>query len=59
MPKIYIKTLSEFVDISDEGKFELPSKEYTAAELKKIACEVNKSIRESKRLDFDYNTDEC
>ena len=55
MPKIYIETLGECIDISDEGKFELPSKEYTASELKKIAREVNRAIRESQRLDFDYD----
>lgn len=53
MPKIYIETLGECVSISDEGKFKLPSKEYTSAELKKIAREINRAIRESKTLDFD------
>lgn len=45
MIKVYISVLSEEVEVSDEGKFALPSREYTPAELKKIAREVNRAMR--------------
>ena len=54
MAKLYVETLGECIDITDEGRFELPSREYTAAELKKIAREVNRAMRESQTKDFDY-----
>ena len=47
MLKVYVSVLDEEVEVSDEGKFELPSREYSPAELKKIAREVNKAIRAS------------
>lgn len=43
--KIYIKTLDEYIEVSAEGRFVLPQREYTAAELKKISTEVNKASR--------------
>lgn len=45
MPKIFVEVLGETVEVSEEGRFELPSREYTAAELKKIAREINKASR--------------
>lgn len=47
MLKVYISVLDEEVEVSDEGRFELPSREYSPAELKKIAREVNKAMRNS------------
>lgn len=52
MHEIYIKTLETSIEVSDEGRFHLPSdKEYTASELKKIAREINKASR-----DWDLST---
>lgn len=47
MPEVYISVLGESIEVSDEGRFELPCREYTAPELKKIAREVNKAFRQS------------
>lgn len=47
MLRVYISVLQEEVEVSLEGKFVLPSKEYTPAELKKIAREVNRAMRNS------------
>lgn len=46
MLNIYISVLQDTIEVSLEGKFTLPSREYTTAELKKIAREVNKALRE-------------
>lgn len=54
MLKIYVETLGEYISISDEGKFELPHREYSPAELKKIAREVNRAIREFQKLEFEF-----
>lgn len=48
MTEVYIKTLGETIEVSDEGRFELPSRSYTAAELKKIAVEVNRAERQHR-----------
>lgn len=45
MLKVFVSVLGEEVEVSDEGKFVLPSKEYTPSELKKIAREVNRAMR--------------
>lgn len=47
MLKVYISVLDEEIEVSDEGKFELPSREYSPSELKKIAREVNRAMRTS------------
>lgn len=52
MLNVYISVLDEVIEVSDEGKFELPSREYSPAELKKIAREVNRAMRTSV---FDEN----
>lgn len=55
MLKVYVETLGEYIEISEEGKFELPSRSYTSAELKKIAREIN---RASRKFDWgDLNED--
>lgn len=46
MLKVYISVLQDTVEVSLEGKFTLPSREYTTAELKKIAREINRALRE-------------
>jgi len=46
--QIYIKVLDDFLEVSTEGRFTLPQREYTAAELKKIATEVNRASRNSQ-----------
>lgn len=46
MIEVYIKILDDTIQVSDEGRFELPSRLYTAAELKKIATEVNRAARQ-------------
>ena len=45
MLNVYSSVLKEDIEVSEEGKFILPSREYTSTELKKIAHEVNKAIR--------------
>lgn len=47
MLKVYVATVDEEIEVDDDGKFELPQRPYTAAELKKIAREVNKAIRDA------------
>lgn len=55
MAKLYVDSLGECIDISDDGRFELPSREYTTPLLKKIAREINRAMRESQaKDDFDY-----
>ncbi len=46
MPKIYVGTLNDYVDVSDVGRFELPTHDYNTTELKKISREINKALRE-------------
>jgi len=46
--QIYIKVLDDYLEVSPEGRFTLPQREYTAAELKKIATEVNRASRKSQ-----------
>ena len=45
MLKVRVELLGEDLEVSEDGKFELPSRKYTAAELKKIAREVNRAMR--------------
>ncbi len=45
MLQVYISVLNDYIEVSEEGRFELPSREYSPAELKKIAREVNKAMR--------------
>ena len=41
-----VKTSLGFsVEVDFEGKFELPARKFSSAELKKVAREVNKSLR--------------
>ena len=43
-----VKTSLGFsVKVGEDGRFHLPDREFTASELKKIAREVNRHIRES------------
>lgn len=51
MLNVYISVLQDTVEVSLEGKFTLPSREYTTAELKRIAREINKALREQNALD--------
>lgn len=51
--RIYIKTLCQHIEVSQDGKFELPDREYTTQELKKIAREINRELRNLNN-DFDY-----
>ena len=53
MLKVYVETLGEYVEVSEEGKFELPSKSYTSVELKKIAREINRASRKFDWGEFD------
>lgn len=46
MLKVYISVLDEVVEVSEDGRVSLPAGDYTPAELKKIAREVNKAMRE-------------
>ena len=50
---IYSKTLGEHINVSQDGKFTLPDREYTTQELKKIAREINRELRYSS-LDIDF-----
>lgn len=45
--EIYISVLDDTVEVDEQGRFELPSRSYSCAELKKIAREVNRAIRQS------------
>lgn len=51
MLNVYISVLQDTIEVSLEGKFILPSREYTTAELKKIAREINKALREHSTSD--------
>lgn len=51
--RIYIKTLRQHIEVSQDGKFELPDREYTTQELKKIAREINRELRNLNN-DLDY-----
>ena len=51
--RIYIKTLCQHIEISQDCKFELPDREYTTQELKKIAREINRELRNLNN-DLDY-----
>lgn len=55
MIEIFVPTLNETVKVNDEGRFELPSREFTVSELRKIAREISKSLRvySEETLDFD------
>ena len=44
------------IEVDEYGKFELPSTTYTAAELNKIAREVNRAIRKSRMGDMSYDS---
>lgn len=46
MFNVYVSVLQDTIEVSSEGKFTLPSKEYTTTELKKIAREINRELRE-------------
>lgn len=35
------------VDVSEDGRFQLPDREFTTTELKKIAREVNRQLRDN------------
>lgn len=48
MIEVYVKVLDNIIKVSNEGKFELPSRLYTSAELKKIATEINKAERQHR-----------
>lgn len=45
MLRVKTSVLEDEIEVSEEGRFILPSKEYTTAELKKIAREVNRAMR--------------
>ena len=49
---LHIYTIDEDIEVNEDGSFELPHRPYKASELKKIAREVNKAIREKE---FEYN----
>ena len=49
MLKIYSSVLGEELKVSQEGTFELPSRTYNSSDLKKIAREVNRAIRDINR----------
>lgn len=44
---VRIKTSLGFsVDVDDDGRFNLPDRQFTAAELKKVARDVNRAARQ-------------
>ena len=46
MISVFISVIGEEIEVSEEGRFQLPSdRDYSAAELKKIASEINKESR--------------
>lgn len=55
MIEIFVPTLNDTVKVNEEGRFELPSREFTIGELRKIAREINKALRgySEETLDFD------
>lgn len=54
MHRIYIKAINAYIDITDDGRFELPPMEYTLALINKITREIRKAMRDSKtNIDFD------
>lgn len=43
-----IKTSLGFtVDVNEDGRFQLPDREFTTVELKKVVREVNRQLREN------------
>lgn len=56
--KVYITVLDDYIEVSDAGRFELPAKDYSSSELKKIARDVNKAVRESSVNFGDTQEDE-
>ena len=42
---IPVKTLDAEVEMDDDGRFELPNRPYTTAELNRIAREINRFLR--------------
>lgn len=51
MLNIKVRTIEEEIEVSEDGTFELPSKRYTTSELKKIAHDINRAMRESKLVE--------
>lgn len=43
-----------WVEVDENGRFELPDRQFTAAELKKIARDVNRAIRKQNIQMDDY-----
>ena len=56
MLKVYVSVLDSEVEVSEDGRISLPSGDYTPAELKKIAREVNKAMREYPVEDIQEGT---
>lgn len=58
MLSVYVSVLKDEIEVSDEGRFELPSRYYSTVELKKIAREINRAIRNSSFCDCLEDNDE-
>lgn len=45
MNAVYVDCIDTWLELDCEGRFTLPDRPYTAAQLRKIAAQVNKAIR--------------
>ena len=45
MLEIYVAAIDSIIKVDEDGRFELPARPYTTAELKKIAVQINREIR--------------
>lgn len=45
MNAVYVECIDTWLELDCEGRFTLPDRPYTAAQLRKIAAQVNKAIR--------------
>ena len=46
--KVAVKALGLVLEVTDDGRIDLPSGLYSPADLRKIAREVNRAFRESR-----------
>lgn len=56
MPKIFVPTLNSEINVSDEGRFELPSQQFSVSELRKVAREISKGLKNysDEEIVYDY-----
>lgn len=45
MNAVYVECIDTWLELDCEGRFTLPDRPYTAAQLRKITAQVNKAIR--------------